>query len=206
MTDAAPAHAALVLAAGGSRRLGQPKQLLPCGDETLVRRAARMALATAPLRTLVVLGADADAVFASLSGLAVTRVDCADWQTGLAASLRAGLAAVPAAAAGLLIVLCDQPALDAAHLERLCQAWREQPGRAAASRYAGRLGVPALVPRAWFADLLGLSGDAGARDLLAQRRAEVAAVDNEALAADIDVPADLVVANLKPASGDEPAQ
>lgn len=180
-----------MLAAGASRRLGKPKQLLRLHGETLVRRAARMGLATQPQAAVIVLGAGADAVYACVADLALRRVDCVDWEQGMGASLRAGLAALPSECAGALIVLCDQPALDAPHLDQLVAAWHANPRGAVASRYAGRLGVPALLPRAWFAELIGDAGDRGARDLLIRHREEVVAVDNEALALDIDRTGDL---------------
>lgn len=187
----APRHALLLLAAGGSQRLGQAKQLLVFEGETLVHRAARLGLSTSPAAALLVLGAGAEAVQAATAGLALQRIDCPDWTDGMGASLRAGLAAVPDDCAGALVLLCDQPALDAAHLQSLVQAWRTQPMRAAASAYQGVLGVPALLPRVWFAALSPSIGDRGARDLLRERSAEVMAVPAPALARDIDQPADL---------------
>jgi len=186
-----PTHGLIVLAAGGSRRLGRSKQLLRLHGETLVRRAARLGLTTKPAAAVIVLGADADAVFASVDDLAVQRIDCADWAIGMGASLRAGLAALPPQCAGALIVLCDQPALEAPHLHDLVSAWRANPVGAAASAYRGRLGVPALLPRAWFVELGADAGDQGARRLLACRREDVAAVANEALALDVDRDQDL---------------
>ena len=187
----APRHGVVLLAAGGSKRLGQAKQLLEFGGETLVHRAARLALATAPQDAVLVLGAHADAVLAGVATLALRPVQCADWERGMGTSLRAGLAALSADCAGALVLLCDQPDLDAAHLHALVEAWRPDPNRAAASAYAGVLGVPALLPRAWFADLAAMDGDRGARDLLRQRAAHVHAVACAPLARDIDVPADL---------------
>jgi CTP:molybdopterin cytidylyltransferase MocA len=184
-------HGLIVLAAGASQRLGTSKQLLRLHGETLVRRATRLGLTTKPGAAVIVLGADADAVFASVDGLAVQRVDCADWALGMGASLRAGLAALPPECAGALIVLCDQPALDAPHLHGLVSAWRANPASAAASSYAGRVGVPALLPRAWFAELMAEVGDEGARQLLARRSEDVAAIANEALALDVDRDQDL---------------
>jgi len=186
MPEALPAHGAIVLAAGAAGRFGRAKQLLQLEGETLAHRASRLALATLPIDALVVVGADADTVFRSVRDLAVRRVDCADWRTGMSASLRAGVGALRPECAGALIVLCDQPALDAAHLERLVSAWRAHPQRAVASAYAGRRGVPALLPRAWFVDFERSRGDRGARDLLAQRAEEVTAVVNERLAWDVD--------------------
>lgn len=161
--------------------------------ETLVRRATRLGLATRPQAAIIVLGADAERVYASVDDLGARRVDCVDWELGMGASLRAGLAALPAECAGALIVLCDQPALDTPHLDALVAAWRANPLSAAASAYAGRLGVPALLPRAWFAQLGRDAGDRGARDLLARQREEIVAVTNEALAHDIDRSGDLAL-------------
>lgn len=193
MAELPSSHGLIVLAAGASRRLGKSKQLLRLHGETLVRRAARLGLATTPLAAIIVLGADADAVYASVADLAARRVDCIDWQQGMGASLRAGLTALPPECAGALIVLCDQPALTAEHLEQLVAAWRANPRGAAASSYAGRLGVPALLPRAWFAELMAESGDRGARELLASRRGDVVAIANEALTLDIDRGGDLAL-------------
>ena len=192
MGEPAATHGLVVLAAGASRRLGQTKQLLTLRGETLVHRAARLGLATQPRAAVIVLGADADAVHASVRDLGVRRVDCADWTLGMGASLRAGLAALPLECAGALIVTCDQPALDALHLDKLVAAWRANPVDAAASAYAGRLGVPALLPRAWFAQL-DHSDDRGARDMLMRHREEIVAIDNEALALDIDHSGDLAL-------------
>lgn len=185
-------HAAIVLAAGASRRMGMRKQLIEIDGDSLLRRATRAALATAPTRTLIVVGAHADQVFATVADLEVERHDCADWREGMAASLRAGIAALRHGDGdGALVVLCDQPDLDAAHLRRLCTIWRKDPTRAAASAYAGTFGVPAVLPRAWFPDLLALRGDQGARELLRGRTDRVIAVSAPTLARDLDTPADL---------------
>jgi len=183
-------HAALLLAAGGSRRLGKPKQLLEIDGEPLVRRAARALLATRPSELYVVVGARADEVFAALAGVVTRRINCGDWTSGLSASLRAGLAALPGETDAALVALCDQPAMDAAHLDRLVEAFRAQPGRAVASAYAGVLGVPAVLPRAWFDEILALQGDAGARELLRSRSRDVQAIAAPALAHDVDEEAD----------------
>ncbi|HEU0152317.1 MAG TPA: nucleotidyltransferase family protein [Arenimonas sp.] len=183
-----PRHALLLLAAGGSRRLGEPKQLLRLAGESLVRRAARLGLATAPAEAVVVCGAHADAVWRELADLPVRRIDCDTWAAGLGDSLATGLRALSGDIDGALVLLCDQPALDAAHLQALRDAWQGDPARAAASAYAGVLGVPALLPRAWFARLAAGGHDQGARDLLRARAADVQAIDAPALAQDLDTP------------------
>lgn len=183
-------HGVVVLAAGASTRLGHAKQLVIHRGETLVRRAARLALATQPHDAIIVVGFDADSIFREVEDLPLRRVDCTDWQQGLGASLRAGVDALSADCAGILVVLCDQPALDAAHLLALRDAWRNTPDRGVASRYASRLGVPALLPRDWFATLDAKS-DRGMRDLLARRADQTDVIVNEALVFDIDRPDDL---------------
>lgn len=193
-----PRHAAILLAAGGSGRLGTPKQLVEIGGESLVRRAALAALATGPSQAIVVVGANAHAVHRAIADLALDRVDCDDWRNGLSASLRAGVTRLDPTIDGALVVLCDQPALTAAHLERLVELWRSGPRRAAASRYAGTIGVPALLPRSWWSDLCAVRGDHGARELLRSRTGEVVSVDAADLATDVDRPVDLARVTTDP--------
>ncbi|WP_374473529.1 NTP transferase domain-containing protein [Arenimonas sp.] len=201
-----PRHALIVLAAGGSRRLGETKQLLRLDGESLVRRAARLGLATAPTEAWLVCGANADAVHAEAADLPLRRVDCAGWQAGLGTSLATGVKALGKQVEGALVLLCDQPALDLAHLLALRDAWRVDPRRAAASAYDGVLGVPALLPRSWFATLATGADDRGARDLLRQHSDQVHAVPANGLAQDLDTPAQRQ-AWLTPASlGGNPPQ
>lgn len=184
------AHAVIVLAAGASRRLGTPKQLLMHYGETLAHRATRLALTTQPIHAVVVVGAHAARVAAQVQDLGVSVAHCANWKRGLGASLRTGLDALKPGCAAAMIVLCDQPALDAAHLCALRDRWRLDPERAVASAYAGKLGVPALLPRSWFAAARDIRADHGASALLAARRLQVIAIANQALSYDIDHPAD----------------
>lgn len=183
-----PQHGAVLLAAGASSRLGRPKQLLEIEGEPLLRRAARALLASEPFELVIVLGHDAERIGAVLDGLPIRRAFAADHAEGMSAALRAGIAALDARCAGALVALTDQPALEASHLLALRDAWRNAPQRAVASRYAGVAGVPALLPHAWFADLLALRGDTGARALLRARGSEVTLLEAPTLALDIDLP------------------
>lgn len=185
------AHGAIVLAAGASRRLGHAKQLLEIDGEPLLRRIAQAVLATQPCDALVVLGPDSDRIASVLDGVPIRQVRIDDADEGMAASLRAGVAALAPDCAGALVVLTDQPALGIAHLDAICAAWRNAPARAVASAYAGVLGVPALLPRAWFADVAKLRGDTGARALLRERRHDVIAIAAPDLARDIDTADDV---------------
>lgn len=186
-----PRHGVIVLAAGRSRRLGHAKQLLLIDGETMIHRSVRLALATEPADCVVVCGPDPGRVASSVADLACHWVACVDAGRGLSASLRCGLAALDPTCAGALILLTDQPDLDAAHLKALRDAWGGQADGAAASGYAGTLGVPALLPRAWFNELATATGDTGARELLRARASQVRVVDAPQLERDIDSPGDL---------------
>lgn len=184
-------HGAVLLAAGASTRLGRSKQLIEVDGEPLLRRAARALLGTSPHTFVVVLGHETTALRTCVADLPLQCIVAPDHSEGLAASLRTGIAALPTACDGALVALTDQPALDAGHLLALCDAWRAAPAQAIASAYAGVVGVPALLPRAWFADVMRLHGDTGARALLRERGAQVIAINATALAHDIDTPDDL---------------
>lgn len=188
---ALPRHGVIVLAAGASTRLGQTKQLLTLNGETLVHHAVRLGLETAPVDCVVVCGADAGRVAASVADQPCRMVHCETHRSGMSASLRAGLDALHHECPAALILLTDQTALEASHLRSLCELWQRNPERAVASGYAGIVGVPAILPRTWFAELNLTHGDRGARELLRSRSSEVAIVTAPELARDIDTPAEL---------------
>jgi molybdenum cofactor cytidylyltransferase len=184
--------ACVLLAAGGSRRLGFPKQLVRRAARSLLAHAlaaARGALPHSPL--VVVLGAEALRLRlvvrrAAPSAIAVHN---ARWAAGLATSLNAGLRAVPASTRSILVTLVDQPNVDERALRRLLNAWRRRPGTAAAALYAGRPGVPAVLPRRYWRAIRTLNGDAGARALL--RGTGITMVGMPEAELDIDTRADL---------------
>ena len=183
--------AAVVLAAGGSRRLGRAKQLVMHGGETLLERVVRVVREAGVAAVVVVLGAEYEAIRAAvdLSGVCVARNE--DWAEGIAGSIHAGLRAVEEMAPdadGVLVLTCDQPRLTAEHLRALVEEF--DPEGIAASEYAGGAGVPAIFPRAMFAELYALSGDKGARALLKEAE-RVARVDFPGGEVDVDTPEDL---------------
>ncbi len=180
---------AVILAAGSSSRLGQPKQLLQHEGRTLVRRTAAAALAAGCDPVAVVVGAEREKVAAALLDLAVLLVPNEDWERGIGTSIRAGVARLRESDAVLLLV-CDQPFVGADVLRRLLAAQEETQKPMAASAYAGTIGVPALFTRVCFARLLSLGNKEGAKPLLTSRPAEVAQVDFPQGAIDIDTPGD----------------
>jgi molybdenum cofactor cytidylyltransferase len=185
----------ILLAAGTSSRMGRPKQLLDWGGVPLVRHVAEQALASRITGLVVVIGAAANAVRAALVGLdgPVLIVENPDYASGQASSLRAGLGALPDSARAALVLLVDQPLVTPGLIDRMIAAYDEHPAALAlVPSYAGRRGNPALLARGLFAELQGLAGDVGARGVLAAHAAEVVhvAVDDPAVATDIDTPED----------------
>lgn len=189
-----PGHAAVILAAGGSRRLGQAKQLLPVDGRPLLARIIEQVAATAPAQLIVVLGADADRMRDALPDIARSSLqvlDNPDWQEGLASSLRLAAQTLAHWTGSTLIVGCDQPQLAVAHLQVLLARQQTEPSRDIATRYADVVGIPALVTAATLVQARDLSGDQGLRGML---RGAALAMDAPELAFDIDTPADLATA------------
>jgi CTP:molybdopterin cytidylyltransferase MocA len=187
--------AAIIVAAGSSSRLGQPKQLLIVDDEPMLQRAIRIAGEAGAAPLFVVLGANREAIERALNfGSAIVVVNRA-WNKGIASSIRAGVRAVEAEAPGIegvLLLSCDQPRVTREHLRRMIETFAEQTvPTAIASAYAGVRGVPAVFPRQEFPNLLKLQGDRGARRLLVDQSRQVIELPLEGGEIDIDRPEDL---------------
>jgi molybdenum cofactor cytidylyltransferase len=183
-----PFVSAVVLAAGGARRLGRLKQLLPWGGQTMIEHVVDTVLASAVDEVVVVLGCQAEAVQQALAGRPVRGVVNTAWEEGLATSLRAGLAAVSPQAEAVLFVLADQPRLTSPTINRLLTHYRATRCPIVVPVYRGRRGNPVLFARPLFPELLALQGDVGGRVLLEKQRAGIAEVDvgSEEIFVDID--------------------
>ena len=185
--------AAIILAAGRASRFGaaegESKVLAKIGGVSLIRRVAGMALASRAAPVIIVTGHAGGPVAQALARLEVTIVENPDWQSGMASSLKAGVAAVPAHVTGALIVLGDMPLVRSQTLDRMIET-REAGASAAAiiPVHAGRRGNPVLLGRQLFEAIAGLSGDEGARTLLRQPDLTVALcpVDDEGVTIDVD--------------------
>jgi CTP:molybdopterin cytidylyltransferase MocA len=192
----------VLLAAGASRRFGRPKQLARVGGESLLRRMARVALASDPAGCVVVLGARAELLRRELRGLPLTVVVNPCWRSGMSGSLAAGLRALPGGARAALVLLADQAAVGPADLALLVGAWRANPRRPAAVRTESGLSPPAVLPRRLFPLLKRLRGDRGARDLLRDPACRTVGIPLPAAAIDVDRPADLArLAGARPEYG-----
>jgi molybdenum cofactor cytidylyltransferase len=158
---------ALVLGAGSSRRLGQPKQLLPYRGTTLLGWVVAQAEACAALdEVLVVLGHENDAIRASLALGRARVVLNTEHQEGCSASYRAGLAAADPRAAGVLILPGDLPGITTEMIAHVAADWRASQAELVAADYDGTLGHPLVFGRALFPDLEALHGDKAAWKLV----------------------------------------
>lgn len=181
-----------ILAAGASRRLGQPKQLVLIEGQPLVRHVVLLAQAAGCEQVAVVLGCHAQQVAAALSGMPCQLLDNVDWAEGVAASVRSAARwAEDQRFTALMLLVCDQLQLSAAHLVQLWSEWHAAPEIPVASAYAGTLGVPAIFPRAYYAALLQLRGDQGAGRLLRSGASRVTQIAWPAGESELDTPDDL---------------
>ncbi len=184
----------VILAAGGSTRLGQPKQLLVWEGETLLRQTTRTALKTGLSSVVVVLGAQAERLQEEVSDLPVMTCVNDKWEEGMGSSIRVGLATLLATHEPLdavLILLCDQPLLTVETLRVLMDSYRGSRS-AVVSRYrADALGPPCLFGSDLFPQLLSLQGAQGAKQVFGKLPAEfLAHRDFPEGISDIDTAAD----------------
>lgn len=197
----------VLLAAGGSRRFGAPKQLLRYQGESLLRRAAKSAQASRCEPVAVVLGAEAERLKEELVGLSVLRVVNPHWHAGIGTSIQAGLKALITAVPdleGALFTLCDQALIDSPHLNLLVETFIASKAPVIASRYAGTFGVPALFHRALFPDLCVLSGGRGAKEVIARHLPYAHLIDLPEACLDIDTPGEYWRLCNTPPLGDFP--
>lgn len=160
--------ATIILAAGASSRLGQPKQLLEFKGKTLIRHAADTALATKCKPVIVVTGALHEELLIELKDMDLVVIHNDDWQKGMSTSIVAGIEKAgeydPKA---VLIMLCDQPLITSGHLNALCTTFSSlEDGPIVATGYHEISGVPAVFPKKHFESLTKLKGEQGARDLM----------------------------------------
>jgi molybdenum cofactor cytidylyltransferase len=183
---ARPRVEVVLLAAGASRRMaGRDKLLEPVAGRAMLRAAAEAACASQADRTLVVLPPSAPERRAALDGLSVTVLEAPEWREGMAASLRAGLAAIDA----VVVLLADMPEVTAAHIDRVIAAYDPDEGREICRAMAedGSPGHPVLFGRRFFESLRALTGDEGARALLGEAAEFVTDVPTPGRGATLDL-------------------
>lgn len=182
-----------MLAAGASRRLGQAKQLVKIGGESLLRRTARIATAAGCAPVIVVLGYENERMAeepADLDHVILTVNQ--DWEQGMSSSLRCGLSSLaPYDPESVLVLVCDQPRLSEATLCALIDYHTRTSPHITASSYQGVRGVPAIFDRSVFPELMQLTSDQGATRIISQEKWRVETVEFPGGEVDIDAPADL---------------
>lgn len=180
--------ACLILAAGGSTRMGRPKPLLPLDGEALILRTIRAAREAGFADIRVVLRPEDLELQSLLTPLGLHLIPHPGWREGLGTSIALGTASLPPGMSGVLLLACDQPAVTGELLSRLIGAF-DGPGSRVCCAYSGTLGIPAIFGSDWFPRLGSLRGDRGAKELL--REGVVKAIPYEAGALDLDTPEDL---------------
>ena len=186
----------LVMAAGKASRMGKsdgassvPHKLLAEFDGVpLIRKSTSAALASDCRDVHVVIGYRAAEMRQALAGLDVDIVHNADFEDGMASSLRRGLAALREGCAGVLVLLADMPAIDAAHLQEMMRTFKQAGGRCIVRAVSGEVrGNPVILPRETFAAIAGLEGDIGARQIIAASGLPVLDIDiGDAAILDVD--------------------
>jgi molybdenum cofactor cytidylyltransferase len=190
--------AAVILAAGGSTRMGQPKQLLRYQGETMLRRTVKVALSAGYDPVIIVLGSKANRMRQELSEIPVGIVVNKNWLEGMGSSIGCGILALDRMTNhhidAALLMLCDQPLIDSNAVKQLAQCYQRGRTPIVASRYKLHdeevFGVPAIFARRLFSELNGLSGRAGAKSIIMRHHRESAFLPLPGAAFDIDTLAD----------------
>jgi len=184
---------AAILAAGSSSRLGKPKQLVPFRGKPLLQHAIDVSAQVTLTNRWIILGAYEEAIKGEIDFKSSELISNPNWEEGMAASIRiAAERAEKEDLDALLIILSDQPFINAELLGALLRFYEPNKGLIMASEYNDILGVPALFDRAYYQELMKLSGDAGARKLISAFRAKVKSVKFEKGSIDIDTKRDLI--------------
>jgi molybdenum cofactor cytidylyltransferase len=184
------AAAGVLLAAGGARRYGEPKLLLPWRGKPLVRHAAETALEAGLNPLIVVVGALEEQLRAALAGLPVQILPNAEWQQGQSTSVKAGIHAVPQACGSAVFLLGDQPGVTPELITALVERHQRSLAPVIAPHVGGRRTNPVLFDRSTFADFEMIEGDIGGRAIFQKHGMEMLEWDDPTLLLDIDTPDD----------------
>jgi molybdenum cofactor cytidylyltransferase len=186
-----PRIAGIILAAGRSKRLGRPKQLLDICGKSTIHRVVEAALASELDSVIVVLGNAAAEIERELAGPDIRTVLNPDFASGQSTSMRAGLAALPGEIDAAMFLLGDQPAMSPGIIDTILRIYWDSRAATVQARYRGATGHPVLFDRSMFDALNDVTGDQGARQVIARRPDLIRFVDmNQDAPLDIDTEAD----------------
>ena len=169
----------IILAAGASTRMGQPKQLLKYNGANFIQHAIDEALAAGAQKVLVVLGSEAEKISDQLNKKQANVLYNKNWEEGMASSIREGLQQsllISANVDAVILMVCDQPYVNAALLKNIINQHIESGKPIVASQYKDTLGTPVLFHKSFFPELLKLKGDLGAKKILMDNKEQVQAV------------------------------
>jgi len=195
MTEMSDQCAIIVLAAGASSRLGKPKQTLLFKQSTLLEHSIHEALNAVAAHVIVVLGADAAALQPSIQNTKLSFAVNEYWQEGIASSIRCGLAYLltkHSSVQAILLMVCDQPYINTALLDKLVTLQAETGVDIVASSYGDTKGIPAVFGKQLFPELLKLKGDTGAKKIIMNHAGSLAVIDFPLGAIDIDTQEDYI--------------
>ena len=196
-----PSIAAILLAAGGSTRLGRRKQLLAWQGRSLLRQAAEAAVEAGCSPTVVVLGCEAERMVPELAGLPVIASVNIDWRRGIGTSIKHGAARLLALSPmvdATLILLSDQPLVNAQTLRRLIDEYTRSAKSICVSAYANTIGPPVVVGRPGFPQLLALPDSQGAKAIWSKCPLAIARYQCDEAAMDVDTPGDYAKLESRP--------
>lgn len=191
MSPKAPRLSIIILAAGASQRLGQPKQLVQYKGRSLVQRAIQNAESVSPHEILVITGADAEAVQAEVQSTSAQCVQHTDWYNGMATSIGKGAQSVDEGSEGLMILLCDQWRIQPEDLQLLVQTWHNDPTQIVCAVSEDRRSPPVIFPSAFLPELRVMTGDHGAYKIIQMHPDSVSQVKLENAAFDLDTSSQL---------------
>jgi molybdenum cofactor cytidylyltransferase len=183
----------VLLAAGASRRLGKPKQLLRFQNETLLKRTVKIALDSNCRPVIVVLGANAERLALEIEEFDVEIVANTEWEHGMGTSIRVGIKRFSENhpnASGVILMVCDQPFVSVDLIEKMVRNFQLSNAPIVASFYGDTMGVPALFSRCIFPELMLLEADNGAKKIIYKHRENVIKIPFEVGSIDIDTEQD----------------
>lgn len=187
--------AALILAAGNSSRMGEAKQLLPWSNTTLLGNAIEVAHRASVSKVFVVLGAEAVRIQKALFSHSYEVIINQHWQQGLGSSISAGISGILHSGIkpnGILIMLADQPFIDAAYINLMIAHFEAKEGRIISTGYGSKMGVPAIFHNCFFDALQNLKGDEGASSLILRNKDICLSLDPGKKTTDLDTPEDYI--------------
>lgn len=184
---------AVILAAGSSSRMGQSKQLLKIGGESLIRKTIKTVIDSGVDQVIVVLGSNQQTHQKEIADLSIQVIHNSNWEKGMGSSIKRGVQFVNnhfPLCGSVLITVCDQPLLTSDHLKKMTQVSQTEKNSIVASFYSGSPGVPALFDRSMFEKLLDVEDGHGAKKVIQDRGKSVSLIDFPQGEVDLDTPSD----------------